>query len=623
MPKINILDEFTINQIAAGEVVERPASVVKELVENSIDAGSSAITVEIKDGGISFIRVTDNGEGMDQQDARMCFERHATSKIRSSDDLYDIRSLGFRGEALASIASVSQVEIFTRPRNAIAGTHVVNHGGSVISAHEVGCPEGTTVMVKNLFYNAPARLKFLKAPKTEAAYISDLMARLILAHPEISFRYINNGKAIYHSPGNGDLLSAIISVYGREVREQLIRIDRSDDKSGLSVYGYLGRPSLARMNRNHQSFFVNGRYVKSPLLSKSLEEAHRSYLPLHHFPWAVLHISIPASRVDVNVHPAKTEIRFRQEEEVYSLMFRWIREALDAHPYIPDITHQDIKEVNRADAEVNDDRNLDKRETENRNYGEFGLFNENSNDLKIKQEQVSFLTRPGQIRHVYVHDGRFNRQEKKYAAEGLDGKIYEHNIDGLVNFKIVGRIFSTYVVVEGEDSVFLIDQHAAHERLIYEQLKKSMEEHSAASQQLLPPVIIQLSHDEHVLLQEALEAFESLGFELEPFGGNAWAVRGIPAAVSGASVKELFYNVLDQWKGEKDAHLSIAFKPHDIMKIACKQAVKARDPLSDREILSLLNDVREQKIPLTCPHGRPIIVTITKYELEKKFKRIQ
>jgi DNA mismatch repair protein MutL len=610
LPKINILDEFTINQIAAGEVVERPASVVKELVENSIDASSSAITIEIKDGGIPFIRVTDNGEGMDQQDARLCFERHATSKIKSSDDLYEIRSLGFRGEALASIAAVSQVEIFTRPRNSLSGTHVINHGGNVISVQEVGCPEGTTVIVRNIFYNAPARLKFLKAPRTEAAYISDLVAKLILAHPEISFRYINNGKAVYHSPGNGDLLSAIISVYGRDVREQVIKIDRSDDKSGLSIYGYLGRPSLARMNRNHQSFFVNGRYVKSPLLSRSLEDAHRSYLPLHHFPWAVLHISIPASQVDVNVHPAKTEIRFRQEEEVYSLIFQWVREALDAHPYIPDIKHEDIQEASHPDAPNQDGKEIDQVDV-------------SCQELKLKQEQVSFLTRPEQVRHVYVYDDRFEQQEKKYASEGLDRKIYEHNINGLVNFKIVGRIFSTYVIVESEDSVFFIDQHAAHERLIYEQLKRSMAQHSMASQQLLPPVVIQLSHDEHILLQEALEAFKSLGFELEPFGGNAWAVRGIPAVVSGASIKELFYNVLDQWKGERDAHLSIAFKPHDIMKIACKHAVKARDPLSDREILSLLNDIQDKKIPLTCPHGRPIVVTITKYELEKKFKRIQ
>ena len=610
MPKINILDEFTINQIAAGEVVERPASVVKELVENSIDASSSAITIEIKDGGIPFIRVTDNGEGMDQQDARLCFERHATSKIKSSDDLYEIHSLGFRGEALASIASVSQVEIFTRPRNSLSGTHVINHGGNVISVQEVGCPEGTTVIVRNIFYNAPARLKFLKAPRTEAAYISDLVAKLILAHPEISFRYINNGKAVYHSPGNGDLLSAIISVYGRDVREQVIKIDRSDDKSGLSIYGYLGRPSLARMNRNHQSFFVNGRYVKSPLLSRSLEDAHRSYLPLHHFPWAVLHISIPASQVDVNVHPAKTEIRFRQEEEVYSLIFQWVREALDAHPYIPDIKHEDIQEASHPDAPNQDGKEIDQVDV-------------SCQELKLKQEQVSFLTRPEQVRHVYVYADRFEQQEKKYASEGLDRKIYEHNINGLVNFKIVGRIFSTYVIVESEDSVFFIDQHAAHERLIYEQLKRSLAQHSMASQQLLPPVVIQLSHDEHILLQEALEAFKSLGFELEPFGGNAWAVRGIPAVLSGASIKELFYNVLDQWKGERDAHLSIAFKPHDIMKIACKHAVKARDPLSDREILSLLNDIQDKKIPLTCPHGRPIVVTITKYELEKKFKRIQ
>jgi len=623
LPKINILDEFTINQIAAGEVVERPASVVKELVENSVDAGSSAITVEIKDGGISFIRVTDNGEGMDQQDARMCFERHATSKIKSSDDLYEITSLGFRGEALASIAAVSQVEIFTRTRNSLSGTHVINHGGNIISVQEVGCPEGTTVMVKNIFYNAPARLKFLKAPKTEAAYISDLVAKLILAHPEISFRYINNGKAVYHSPGNGDLLSAIISVYGREIREQVIKIERSDHKSGLSVYGYLGKPSLARMNRNHQSFFVNGRYVKSPLLSKSLEEAHRSYLPLHHFPWAVLHISVPASQVDVNVHPAKTEIRFRQEEVVYSLIFQWVREILDAHPYIPDISHRDIRGINYSDNEKQDNGEQDNEEIQNRDDDEFDRLDGSSKDLRFKQEQVSFLSRPEKVRHVYVHDDRFEQQEKKYANEGLDSKIYEHNINELVNFKIVGRIFSTYVIVESQDRVFFIDQHAAHERLIYEQLKRNMAQHDVATQQLLPPVIIQLSHYEHMLLQDALEVFKSLGFELEPFGGNAWAVRGIPAVVSGVNIKELFYNVLDQWKGERDAHLYVAFKPHDIMRIACKQAVKARDPLSDREILSLLNDIQEQKIPLTCPHGRPIVVAITKYELEKKFKRIQ
>jgi len=611
LPKINFLDDFTINQIAAGEVIERPSSIVKELVENSIDAGSSAITIEIQNGGISYIRVTDNGEGMDRTDARLCFQRHATSKIRSNADLYSISSLGFRGEALASIAAVSQVELFTSPRNGEGGIHIVNHGGKMISEREIGCPEGTTIVVRNLFFNAPARLKFLKSARAETASISDIISRLILARPEISFRYINQDKAVYHSPGNGNLLYAIISVFGRDVKNELIELDRKHREDEISLYGYIGRASLARMNRNNEIFVVNGRYVKSPLLSKAAEDAYRSYLPINHFPWLVLHLSLPADQVDVNVHPAKTEIRFRDEQAVYALITGWVKECLESHPHIP--------VINRDSFEDSDYTNTERDE---------GVKPEDKSVAQGRQIDL-FDLQPREPKHVYItgKDSPKNISVQiKNGNNSIEHAVYEHNISSFKagTLKVIGRAFSTYIIVEEEDRIFFVDQHAAHERLIYQQLSESLIKHTASSQQLLPPVILELTHNESLIVEAARDTFVSLGFDIEHFGGNTWTVRGVPNVLKGTNVRELFHNILDQCSVEgRTSNPPIPLKAEDIMRLACRQAVKARDPLSDREIMYLLENFRNTQIPLTCPHGRPIIVTITKYELEKKFMRIQ
>ncbi len=603
MQKIRILDDFTVNQIAAGEIIERPSSIIKELIENSIDANSSSITIEIQNGGISFIRVTDNGKGMDKRDACLSFQRHATSKIESSLDLEQIDSLGFRGEALASIAAVSQVELFTRTTDTLSGIHIINHGGTIISEEEIGCPEGTTVVVRNLFYNTPARLKFLKSSKAETASISEMVGKLILARPEISFRYINQDKLIYHSPGNGSLIYAILTVYGKDIKEQVLEINKDDVQNKISLSGYLGMPSLARMNRNYQSFFVNGRYVKSPLLSQSIEEAYRSLLPIHHFPWAVLHLKLPANELDVNVHPAKTEIRFKNEKIIHELILQWINEILEDNRYIPRINQDSFHDVVSPSKDEITTKSPSKME-----------------------EQIAFHEGVGEKAHVYMSRSSNEKpQDKEITSNGMTRDYHVHNIDMLKSpfFRIVGRVFSTYAIVEGDDQIFFIDQHAAHERLIYEELNNSLVKQNIASQQLLPSVILEMSHNEYIIVETAMDMLTSLGFELQPFGGNTWAIRAIPSVLEGTNVKELFQNALDQWGGDIKPHPSIVLKPYDIMKIACKQAVKARDPLSDIELLALLKNLQSKNIPLTCPHGRPIVTTITKYELEKKFKRIQ
>ena len=613
MAKINILDDFTVNQIAAGEVIERPSSIVKELVENSIDADSSAITIEIKDGGTTYIRVTDNGEGMDTTDARLCFQRHATSKIKSNTDLYSINSLGFRGEALASIAAVSQVEMFTSSRGEQGGIHIINHGGDIISEKEIGCPEGTTIVVRNLFYNAPARLKFLKSTRAETASVSGLISRLILAHPAISFRYINQGKTVYHSPGNGSLLSAIITVYGKNIKNSIIEIDRKNEESKISLYGYMGDTSLARLSRNYQTFIVNGRYVKSPLLTKAVEDAHRSYLVANRYPLIILHLNLPPDQIDVNVHPAKTEIRFRDEEAVYNHVYNWIKDYLDNNPHIPVVDRESLK-LPGYDDKVYRYKQIQQKEAD-------GTI--------IKREQINIFDPQSQEpRHVYVikDDSSENPKQTEEDKTGIEDGDYEHNIDKFKAgfLKILGRVFSTYILIEEEDRLYLMDQHAAHERLIYEELKEGMENRTIASQQLLPSLILELTHDESIIVEAARDTFTSLGFEIEHFGGNTWAVRGVPNILKGTSVRELFNYVLDQCKADsQSSHSSMVLKPEDIMRAACRQAVKARDSLSDKELLYLLESFRKKDIPLTCPHGRPIIITITKYELEKMFKRIQ
>jgi DNA mismatch repair protein MutL len=578
MAKIHLLDEYTVNQIAAGEVVERPSSIIKELIENSIDAGSSAITIEIKGGGISFIRVTDNGEGMDMQDAVLSFERHATSKIQSTPDLNRIHTLGFRGEALASIAAVTQIEMVTRAKDNISGIQIINHGGTIISQREIGCPEGTTIVVKNLFYNTPARLKFLKSPRSETAHISDLVSRMILAHPEISFKYINDGKIIYHSPGDGKIESAIISIYGKVI-DQLLEINYKDSYLNLELKGFLGKPSLSRTNRNYQSFFVNGRYIKSQLLSSSVENAYKPYMMVNHFPWVILYLTIPPESADVNVHPSKTEIRFKEEEKISEIVHNAVSNAINSQTTVPEIKDHGTQ--------------VAKIQVENKNHEQTQMFHDVLSLKSLEAEKVE--ENPKKIYITKSESLSADKPENTIHNDSMKHGIFANTITGIPSsFKIIGRVFSTYVVVEGQEKVFFIDQHAAHERLIFEEYKDMISRQQVISQQILPPIVIEVTHAEQIILDDSLDKFNALGFEIEPFGGRSYVIRGVPTILGPYNIREFFQDLLDQSKNinpESRYQLRI----EDIMKMACKRAVKARDPLSDLEIAALIERLQKTK----------------------------
>lgn len=593
MAVIQKLDNKTINQIAAGEVVERPSSIVKELVENSIDADARAITIEIKNGGISLIRVTDNGIGMDREDAETAFHRHATSKISSVDDLNHIQTLGFRGEALASIAAVTQMELLTRQKGTISGCQIINHGGQFVKISEVGCPEGTTILARNLFYNTPARLKFLKSARSETAAISDLLAKLILANPHISIRYINNERTIYHSPGNENLLDAIISVYGKDIKDQLVMIN-SNTENDLSISGYVGKPSLNRANRTHQSFYVNGRYVYSNLLSKCLEEALKEQTMINQFPWCVLNIRLPAQEVDVNVHPSKTRIRFRNPEKISKFLTDRIVGAIVKHPYIPEVFPSlEYKEKLPPKIEVNEEKNM--------------------------RDAVSEIEQSKPAKHVHI---KREFQEEMFPDPGMDGIKNDNTIDvyNFMKLNIIGSAFSTFILVESDTQLYIIDQHAAHERLIYEQLRESIYKQQVVSQQLLPPYLLEMTHDEFIAIMDNLESFRAVGFEIEPFGGKAFLIRGIPVILKEANIHELFNELMD---GADKINQKIMLQQEDIIKMSCKKAVKTHDRLSQQEIRDLLKELDLNSFPPTCPHGRPIMISMSRYELEKRFKRIQ
>ena len=584
---IRVLDSFLINQIAAGEVIERPYSVVKELVENSIDANSTSIVVEAKEGGLSYIRVTDNGDGIEESDCILSFESHATSKITSGSDLEKVSSLGFRGEALASIAAVSQVEMFSCSKEAEMGTNILCHGGKIISKKGYGCPKGTSIIVRNLFYNVPARLKFLKSTRAEASGIAELMSRLILSRPQVSFKYIYDDKTVFTSPGDSSLLSAITGVYGVHIKNEVIKIQKDDKSKGISLYGYVGKSSIARKNRNHQTFFVNGRYVKNYMLSSCIGEAFRSYLPTNHFPWAVLSISIPYETVDVNVHPAKTQVRFKDERHVYQTIYKWLREALD------------------------------KDNTFKGTDGEASEMIESSSILKI--------TNP------ILYDYPFSSIEKVAEEKVvLEVTVQEYNpsdpteaikLDSIAvkDIRLIGSAFNTYLIAQGENDMYLLDQHAAHERMIYEKFKDELAFKRVIVQLLLSPLIIEIREAEQSNLAELIAAMENLGFDIAMFDLRSVAIRGIPSLLSGVDVTDFFRALTDVM--HLNPYADHDFRLEQIIKLSCKKAVKASNPLSNIEMLYILDSIIKKRIPSTCPHGRPIIVSISKNELEIRFKR--
>lgn len=682
MGKIVILDEITSNQIAAGEVVERPASVIKEMVENSIDAGASSISVEIKNGGITFMKVTDNGSGLDEDDVEIAFERHATSKIRSANDLESISTMGFRGEALASIASVSTVELTTRMQDKPHGTYINIEGGVTKEIRQVGCPVGTTFVVRNLFYNTPARFKFLKKDSTEAGYISDIMGRIALAKPEISFRLISNNATVLHTPGNNDLLSAIYSVYGKETARQVCEINHEDGR--IKISGYAGKPEIARANRNQQSIFVNGRYVKSKIISSAIDEAYKTFLMKNKFPFIILHITVNPVLIDVNVHPTKMEVRFSEEQEIFRSVYHVVVNAVLGNKEVKSVQlgERDRSvfkfENNQMPKTSYSQQNISTHETftqtrENRMLPEKSLFNRVPREEKgIEAAQSALREEPRLETRDMLSDSVQKTvvpkpdiastitEETKKEAEGLPetplkadvvkyeeklmedvpvvrevcgdeaGELVEEKNDIprvqppeniLANSRLIGQVFSTYILLQHENEMILIDQHAAHERVMFEKLREKYRNNESLAQMLLAPMVIELTNKEIKFLETESEFFTKLGFIYEDFGNNCIIVRAVPSIIDSSTVKQSFLDIIDTVMNAGTADFR-AIADETLYTIACKAAVKANKKLGELEIQNLLAELTAMENPYTCPHGRPTILKITKYEIEKMFKRI-
>ncbi len=652
MSRITVLDENTINQIAAGEVIERPAAVVKELVENAIDAGANAITVEVKEGGISLIRITDNGSGIEQEDVPLVFLRHSTSKIRTAEDLLRITSLGFRGEALSSIAAVSQVELVTKTNDSFTGLRYLIAGGEENSLEQIGCPNGTTFIIRNLFYNTPARKKFLKSPVTEAGYISDLMERLAVSHPGISFKFINNGQIKLHTSGNNNLKDIIYNVYGRDITANLLLLEGRGDQ--ISIDGYISKPILSRGNRNYENYFINGRYVKSALINKAIEEAYRPFIMLHRYPFTSLHIHIDSELIDINVHPAKMEIRFKNGEEMYRLLYHTIKNALEGKEMIPAVLLNEEKEEVKTWQKVPEpfeekrrqEFNKSKIFTENnaivRERSDFAAnkpavkersdsAENNAMETEIGRLHEAITKAPAFIREEILSSRNLEPDEEKlsHVSEYNGGapktdkpeQLYFLSEEAMKNHRIIGQVFATYWIVEFDDKMYLIDQHAAHEKVLYEKIMKSLKEKQYNSQLLEPPLILSLTMREEEALKKHFVNLEKIGFEIEEFGGKEYAVRAIPSDLFGLAQYEILIELIDGLVEEvyNDTPELILEK---IASMSCKAAVKGNHRLSYEEAEALIEELLTLDNPYHCPHGRPTIISMSKYELEKKFKRI-
>ncbi len=629
MGKIQLLDEQTIDQIAAGEVVERPASVVKELVENAIDAGATAIHVEIRDGGTTRIRVTDNGCGIDADQIPAAFCRHSTSKIRSLEDLAAISSLGFRGEALSSIASVARVELITKTAESLTGSRYLIEGGKEISLSEIGAPNGTTFLVKDLFYNTPARKKFLKTPQTEAAHIGDLMERIALSHPDIAFQYENNGQVRLHTSGNGRLLDVIYAVYGREAATNVLEVDGEFDT--FSVSGYVGKPTLSRGNRNYESYFINGRYIKSSVIAKAIEDAYHGFLMQHRFPFAVLLIRVKGGLVDVNVHPNKMELRFSNGEEMYRQLSDLIRRTLSERELIAEVSVNEEPEkgsdsarppVNKKEIpEPFEEKRRARMQGSSASPAREPIrYDTAETPASAKAEQMELFASPGEDAAPRTGEETPNRNAEAtpQPSEEIPPLLSEK---ARLAHRVIGPLFDTYWLVEYADRFYMIDQHAAHEKVLYEETMRNYHKKEFTSQMVSPPILLSVSLQEEELLNRYLSDFEQLGFAIEPFGGKEYAVRSVPDNLYGLDGEELLKDLVDELGNvkEQDAPELVAEK---IASMSCKAAVKGNQKLSRAEVDRLIDDLLELENPYFCPHGRPVIVSMTKQEIEKKFKRI-
>lgn len=645
MPQIHVLDSETIDKIAAGEVVERPASVVKELVENAIDAGADSITVEIKDGGISLIRITDNGSGMPADQLRTAFLRHATSKIDSADDLTRIASLGFRGEALSSISAVAVVEVITKTADALTGTRMVLEGPKETVFEEVGAPCGTTFLVRNLFFNTPVRRKFLKSPTTEAGYIIDLMEHMALSRPDISFKFMVGSQTRFYTSGNGDLREVIYRLYGRDMLQNLVPFNLETDE--LILDGYLGTPAIVRSNRNFEIYFLNGRYIRSDLLGRAIEEGYREYLMQHKFPLCVLRMTLKdISKVDVNVHPSKMEVRFLDGPGIFEAVSAGIRERLrnremipavgldGKQPASPDVQHlQEMSRQGQQGGHSGKSVACPSREQADRRTGQSRAGLEApapsvaaQDSVLPKQTKPSVVPEPFEVNRAQqyrVMEERHYEAERRQEQDYRQGELFEDKVltpEKRACFKLLGQVFDTYWLIEYEDKLLIIDQHAAHEKVKYERLMKQYHEKSLVSQNLMPPIIVSLSGQEETAYREHASVFAEMGFEVEPFGGNEYALRSVPVDLYGCGEKELFVSVLDDLLegGAKGDPTAVREK---IASMSCKAAVKGNNRISTQEAHRLIDELLTLDNPYNCPHGRPTIISMSKYEMEKKFKR--
>ena len=712
MGNIVLLDDLTINKIAAGEVIERPASVVKELIENSIDAGATKIVTEIKNGGISYIRITDNGKGIMPDDMEMAFERHATSKIRKADDLESVTSMGFRGEALASIASISHVEVISKAMENDIGCKVEVKGGKIINREDIGCPQGTTMTITDLFYNTPVRYKFLKKDFTEAGYIEDVVTRIALVHPEISVKLISSGKTVIQTSGNGDMKSVIYNIFGKDIAENIIEVNY--EYEDIKVSGVIGKPVIARSNRGNQLFFVNKRYIKDKTLTSAAEQGYKGLLTIGKYGFLVLNLEMNPSKVDVNVHPAKLEVRFEDESKVFKAIYHAIKDSLLKGDLIPDKTRIELNKEFNDDQEKdyttasnteenkmnmgniiaqiyssksndinnntkndlkqygasqynpnqystnenieskynveqynenNKDEDIIENKVENKNFENLGVQNNDDNgatkviDLKEvneKMEQLANLkidTNYQDFDEMYARTFGTVKKEPKVEETNEEYKVNQEDLktaknvsifdnkEALPTYKFIGIAFSTYIIIEMDKELYIIDQHAAHERIMYEKVKKNYySETEKDSQLMLLPDVINLSHKEMQIAKDNMDIFRKAGFMLEEFGENTIKLTGVPNVCIDLDTKELFLETLDEINTvARTAKQEIEEK--FIATVACKAAVKANMALTKEEVDNLMKQLLVLPNPFTCPHGRPTAIKMTKNDIEKKFSR--
>lgn len=668
MPQIQLLDEATIEKIAAGEVVERPSSVVKELVENAIDAKATFITVEIKEGGLSFIRITDNGCGIDKEQVRLAFLRHSTSKIRSLEDLMCIKSLGFRGEALASISAVAQVELITRPRGALTGVRYVIEGSKEKLFEEIGAPEGTTFLVRNLFFNTPVRRKFLKSAQTEAGYVATIMERLALSHPEVSFQLIVNNQQKLHTSGNCNRKDIIYHIYGKDIASNLLPVER--DECGIGVNGFIGKPLVSRGNRNFENYYINGRYMKSQIIAKAIEEAYKPYLMNHQYPFTVLYLAMDEELMDVNVHPTKMEVRFANGEQLYQTLLGMLRDTLQGRDLVPEVSVHGEKtgagekpqapaktepaprapqpfERNRI-SEIR--RSIAKDSPYELKYAPRPLPQPQPEQKTGTQEQPAAVSEPepktAAVEQIQVAKPEAVLLDAKNEAQpevekevsrakeqqlALTDVFREENgyQTGFIeqakksNVHVIGQLFDTYWLTQAEDKLYIIDQHAAHEKVLFERNMKTFATREYTSQQLSPPIILSLSMTEQQALQSNLEELKKLGFEIDEFGGREYAILAVPDNLYNLDAKALFLELLDDMVSQTATQvLTTEMIWNKVATASCKAAIKGNQRISAAEVETLIKELLTLENPYHCPHGRPTMISMSKYEIEKKFKRI-